>query len=164
MAVLLDISGLEALFKMNYESLCSTSYRLVQDKEIAAFIVQDVFTRLWKERASLKLSDTVQKYLYQRTIIQSLAYTAKLGHGTAQVKVEDYSHERYPEVELLKDVRRSVDQTINTIPEPSRSIYILARYEHLKFEDIASLLNLNTATVEAQMSAALLKLRRLINK
>lgn len=164
MAVLLDISGLEALFKLNYHALCVSSYRIVRDKEIASFIVQDVFAKLWAGREHLTLDGNVKDELYKKTIIQSLAYIGKFDNDVEITIVGDEEMNRDAQQFTLPEIKCSVEQAINTLPEPSRSIYILSRYEHLSYGRIARFLNINAFVVEANLSAALLKLRKLINQ
>ncbi len=74
MPLLLDISGFEALFEVNYQPLCATAYRIVQDKDIAEDIVQDVFYKLWERRDSLRISSTLKAHLFQNTIDHSVNY------------------------------------------------------------------------------------------
>ncbi|WP_256014041.1 RNA polymerase sigma-70 factor [Desertivirga xinjiangensis] len=163
MSLMLDISGFEALFQVNYQSLCASSFRIVQDKDIAEDIVQDVFYRLWEKRDSLIITSSLKAYLFQSTINQSLNYIKKYKNA---LKREDlYGSETMEDVNdveqamALKEVNQRVEAAVKALPEACRMVFILSRYDQLSYKEIASKLDISVKTVEGQMSKALKHLR-----
>lgn len=54
-------------------------------------------------------------------------------------------------------------QAIDALPEECRSVYLLARYQEATYKDIAQLLDVSTATVNARMTRARALLRQSLN-
>jgi RNA polymerase sigma-70 factor (ECF subfamily) len=52
-----------------------------------------------------------------------------------------------------------INASINQLPEKCREIFLLCRFEGLKYAEIAKKLNISVKTVEMQMGIALKKLR-----
>ena len=58
-----------------------------------------------------------------------------------------------------KDIRKNIEDAIGELPEKCREIFILSRYENLKYQQIAGKLGISVKTVETQMSKALQHMR-----
>jgi len=57
------------------------------------------------------------------------------------------------------ELKTKIDLAINDLPEKCREIFVLSRYENLKYQEIASKLQISVKTVETQMSKALQHMR-----
>ncbi|MEI6436943.1 MAG: sigma-70 family RNA polymerase sigma factor, partial [Bacteroidota bacterium] len=55
--------------------------------------------------------------------------------------------------------REQIDAAISELPEKCREVFILNRFENLKYQQIADKLGISVKTVETQMSKALRHLR-----
>lgn len=164
MSLSFDISGFESLFQVNYQPLCAAAYRIVQDKDIAEDIVQDVFINVWEKREILDISISVKAYLFKSTINQSLNHIKKVSN--INQREARYSSEAGEDVNsteqiiALKETRQRIDAAINALPDGCRTVFILSRYEHLSYKEIASELGISVKTVENQMVKALKHLRK----
>ena len=58
-----------------------------------------------------------------------------------------------------KELEQTIASAIAELPEKCREVFVLSRYEHLKYQEISDKLNISVKTVEAQMSKALQHLR-----
>ncbi|WP_207427771.1 RNA polymerase sigma-70 factor [Pedobacter sp. SYSU D00535] len=159
-----DISSFEALFQVNYASLCATSYRIVQDRDIAEDIVQDVFVKLWEKKDEIKITTSLKAYLFQSTINQSLNYLKKyknsLNRETAFGRETGVDINSTEQIMALKEVSRRVDEVVEALPDACRTVFILSRYEQLSYKAIAEKLNISVKTVENHMTKALKYLRK----
>jgi len=159
MSLMLDISGFEALFTVNYQPLCVTSYRIVQDRDIAEDIVQDIFYKLWEKRGVLVIDTSLKSYLFQQAIEQSLEYVKRFRNafGTESVYTEEnlLHNQGNEQAMALKGVSRRVDDAVRSLPEISRMIFILSRFHKLHYEQISSRLEIPVKTVESQLTNAL---------
>lgn len=159
MALFLDISGFEALFHMHYAALCSTAWRIVLDKDIAEDIVQNVFYRLWKERDTLTINTSLKDHLSESTIRQSVNYIKRYkntlrreepsGAGTGHTV---NSSERLMEIE---EVGALVETVVKSLPDSCRIVFVLIRYEHLRYKKIAEHLDIPVRKVENYMMEAM---------
>ena len=160
MSLLLDISGFEALFQVNYLQLVKTAYRIIQDKDIAEDIVQDVFIKMWQNQDPKTITTSLKAYLFQNTIHQSLNYIKKIRNVNAKEELYSLELVNYGESELgIRDTNRQIENALNLLPPACRTIFILSRYEQLSYKEIAHSLDLPFKMVEAQMVKALKHLR-----
>ena len=60
---------------------------------------------------------------------------------------------------VVEELTEAIKSAIDELPEKCREIFMLNRYENLKYHEIADKLELSQKTVEAQMSKALQHLR-----
>lgn len=166
MSLTLDISGFEALFVVNYQSLCTASYRIVQDKDIAEDIVQDVFYKLWEKREETVIHTSLKSYLFQNVINQSLNYLKR--YRTAFSSETEQADEGLINSVLsgqsggVKGVRRRVDEAIRSLPEVCRMTFILSRFHKMSFPEIAEKLEIPSKTVESQLKNALTHLSKFL--
>ncbi|MGX5688102.1 sigma-70 family RNA polymerase sigma factor [Arcticibacter tournemirensis] len=157
MPLLLDISGFEALFEVNYQPLCATAYRIVQDKDIAEGIVQDVFYKLWERRDSLRISSTLKAHLFQSTIDHSVNYIKLYRNAIkspSQIRREPGSGVGFIGRSPALKEGHLVEVAVKSLPEPSRLVFLLSRYEQLCYKQIAERLDISVKTVETQMIKA----------
>lgn len=165
MSIPLDISSLETLFHANYRQLCTASWRIVKDKEAAEDIVQDVFCTIWEKKESLIITGSLKSYLFKSTINHSLNYIKKARNSEAREEL--FSAETGAAANntieytlTLKETSRQIETALNMLPTACRTVFILSRYEHYSYKEIAAELGISIKTVEAQMTKALKHLRK----
>ena len=163
MSLLLDISGFEALFQVHYPALCATAYRIVQDKDLAEDIVQDVFSGLWERQDFLQIDVPLRSYLFRTTIDKSLSYIRKYRNvtdGREGPDTDTNSSGDMAETHMaLKEVGHQVEAAVRSLPEGCRTVFILSRFEQLSYKEIAEHLDIPVKTVENQITKALKLLR-----
>lgn len=163
----IDKKSFETIFRSYYTILCNTAYRIVKDRDDAEDIVQHVFCLLWGQRDSLEIRQSVLAYLSRSVINHSLN---KVRAKENQVKREDsfglmtYSERNYTQESIdLKELQKTVDKVINTLPEACRLVFVLSRYEKLSYREIAGKLNISVKTVENHMVKALRHMRKYLS-
>ncbi len=60
---------------------------------------------------------------------------------------------------VADELRVKIDSAISELPEKCRDIFVMNRYENLKYQEIAVKLQISVKTVESQMSKALQHMR-----
>lgn len=70
-------------------------------------------------------------------------------------ETEYHSNDHLVEAELAVNIQKAIDE----LPEKCREVFMLQRFESLKYQEIADRLGISVKTVEAQMSKALQHLR-----
>ena len=64
-------------------------------------------------------------------------------------------NDQSPEVKLLNnELVENIHDAINRLPDRCRQIYLLKRYDGLKYSEISEILNISVNTVKTQMKRA----------
>ncbi|MGI9542494.1 MAG: RNA polymerase sigma-70 factor [Cyclobacteriaceae bacterium] len=156
----------EYLFRHYYTALNRFSLKYVRSEELAEEVVQEVFLYIWEKRHTLKITSSLNAYLYaavrNRSISQINAQLTRL-RINEEFKAEvttDPKIEKQIDQPMLKQL---VATGIQNLPERCRIIFSLSRNSGMTYQEIAEELNLSKKTVEAQMGIALKKLRIYLN-
>jgi RNA polymerase sigma-70 factor (ECF subfamily) len=148
--------------------LCLVAYDLLKNKPLAEEIVDEVFITVWQKRDVIQINQSIRAYLvksvknrcinwFEQTKTERMVMT-----NVADISVYESIlwDDDYPLGKLLeKELRNSINESINALPEHCRQIYQLSRNEDLSYEEIAQRLNISVNTVKTQMKIALAKLR-----
>lgn len=146
-------------FDLYYSRLCFFADKLLHDFDLSRSVVQQVFVDLWIKRNKLQV-DSLQSYLYQSVrnasfdIIKHKKAESRYLSYLGKVEPEQYN-DLMEEAELADHINRAIQH----LPEKCREIFILCRFEGLKYAEIADRLQISVKTVEMQISIALKRLR-----
>jgi RNA polymerase sigma-70 factor, ECF subfamily len=159
----LDKTVFEALFRSEFKRLCFLSLQFVKDLDTSKEIVQDAFINLWEKRETIDLSKPVTAYLSTTVRNRSLNYlrdNKKFNNDllTAEELLSDQGVYQENTMETT-DISARIKEAIGELPEKCREIFILSRYENMKYQEIAGKLEISVKTVETQMSKALQHMR-----
>lgn len=143
--------------------MCFFAQKYVKDFETAREIVQAAFISLWEKRETIDMEKPFKSYL--TTIIHNKC----TNHLRDNRKFDPYILDienllDVPEYEgadsmVENELKLKIDLSIAELPEKCREIFILSRYENLKYQEIADKLDISVKTVETQMSKALQHMR-----
>ena len=149
------------LFNVYYENLCRYAFTITRDMDDAEDIVQAVFLKIWDKRKSLMITHTIKSYLYKAVYHQCIN---QVKHKSVREKyqersiVEQTNHSQPPEV-FPEELEESIVAAINSLPPQCRTIFMMSRYDEMKYAEIALKLDLSVNTIENQISKALKILR-----
>jgi RNA polymerase sigma-70 factor, ECF subfamily len=151
------------LFKSHFKEMTRFAQRYVKDFETAKEIAQEVFISLWEKRDSIDMSKPVRSYLTTSVYNKSLNYL----RDSKKFDKDILSFEGlYPMSDndtgdklVAAEIEKKINSAIEELPVKCREVFVLNRYENLKYQQIADKLNLSIKTVEAQMSNALRHMR-----
>ena len=137
-------------------------HRYVQDVPTAENLVQEVFLAVWANRSRLDPAKNVKTYLYTAARNQALKH---LRHSDVEDRsAADVScalpRQDTPEDELRqKEISTAVARAVAALPEKTRIVFSMNRYDHLTYAEIAEIQGVSIKTVETQMGRALKFLR-----
>jgi RNA polymerase sigma-70 factor, ECF subfamily len=147
------------VFDKCYESLCQYAFTMVKEMDEAEDIVQAMFLKLWERRDTLDIRHSIRTYLFKSVYHQCIN---QLEHRKIKQKylersqwtVEHAQPDAFPH-ELEEKLKRIVDG----LPPQCRTIFMMSRYEELRYPEIASKLNISVNTIQNQICKALKILR-----
>src|SRR5205814_6202233 len=67
-----NAAAFEGVFRTYYRRLCGVVYAYVGSAESAEEIVQELFLKIWRQRESLEITDSLQGYLFRAARNESL--------------------------------------------------------------------------------------------
>lgn len=150
----------ESLFKEWFQSLSNYAYKLLLDKGSAEDAVQQVFSKLWEKRTQIAIDSSIKSYLYRatyNTCMNEIGRNKKLfSLDEKQEKISSFNADADAR---SHDLERKIKEGLNSLPEKCRAIFVLSRYENLKYKEIAAMLDISIKTVENQMGKALKMMR-----
>jgi RNA polymerase sigma-70 factor (ECF subfamily) len=143
--------------------MCFFAQKYVKDFETAREIAQAAFISLWEKRETIDMNRPVKSYLamvIHNKCTNYLRDNRKFDQYILNIEnlleVPEYDGaDSMVEAEL----KLKIDLSIAELPEKCREIFVLSRYENLKYQEIADKLQISVKTVETQMSKALQHLR-----
>ena len=135
----------------------------MKDFETARELVQEAFVGLWEKRALIDTSRPYKSYL--STAIHNkcqnyLRDNRKFSTDLLQIEnlLELSDPDSFDHI-VKEELSAAIEAAIAELPEKCREIFLLSRFENLKYHEIAEKLDLSQKTVEAQMSKALQHMR-----
>jgi len=158
-----DVADFEKLFKSHYSQLCSYANLFLNDPDAAEDVVQEVFFKLWKNRGELTINTTIKSYLFRavRNGCMNVIDHISVREAYKIVNEEDVqdSEKHLIDETVVSELEQRIKETIDLLPVERRKIFIMSRFDGLKYREIAEKLNISVKTVENQMYQALRFLR-----
>ena len=154
-------------FEEYYNPLCNFAFKIVNRKDLAEDVVQEVFVQIWQKRENIKLKASIKNYLFQSTRNKAIEILRKkklendYKEHELSLKTEAYEIEEEANNYMLKErLKRSIRQ----LPPKCQEIFVMSKMNGLTYAEIAEELDLSVKTVENQMGRALKLLREMLLK
>jgi RNA polymerase sigma-70 factor (ECF subfamily) len=156
----------EELFNRHFRELHAYGYILLKDWDVAEEIVQGLFLKLWEKGNWENASISIKSYLYKSVYNESLNYIRgqkvhlKYEYQTEYRMKNEINQQPADGKVTLSELEEHLEQALSKLPEKCRAIFHLSRFEELKYQEIASQLQVSIKTVETHMGKALRILRK----
>jgi len=143
-----------------------------QNPHIAHELVQDTFMKLWEIRTKINAETNIVNFLYTIAKNKCLNYLRD-----QQTMLRAQNNREYLETQLsiealqevgdqwihFKELKSLIEEVIEGMPQDIKKVFMMSRYEDMKYKEIAKQLNISVKTVEIRISKALIILRKAIN-
>ena len=154
---------------MPYSSrLYRMAYRLMNSREEAEDIVQEVYVKLWGMRNDLGKYNSIEALCVRITRNLCLDQLRRRKVNYDAMKAEKLKEESFPETpseSLEKKENADLLHTlIAALPEPQRSLVHLRHLEGKEYEEIAEMVNMNVNAIRVSISRARKQMRALVEK
>ena len=165
-----DSKAFESIFKCWYEPLVHFADEYLSDLESARNIVQNIFMKLWEKHALVDPDSNLRSYLYIATRNACLSHLRHLRVENAyfekslrnsedqQLNYDALEELNIDQIDFSK-LEKLIQDTINSLPERCREVFLMSRYEEMKNKEIAEKLQISVKAVEANITRAITKLR-----
>ena len=144
------------LFERYHLRLYNFLARLAMDKEVGEDLAQNVFLRMLKYRHSYKDGMRFQSWIYQlaRNVFSDHYQSVKRSMNS-KMDVERLA-EVTPDVASGEDEEREarLHRSLNLLSEEQRELLVLTRFQHMKYEEVAEILNTTVANIKVKVHRA----------
>jgi len=157
-----DVRKIGELFERHQRPLFNYYLRMTGDRAASEDLVQDVFFRMLRHRQTYKEGAPFQAWMYRiarNTWIDAFRKTKR------EVGL-DREHDDTPDGSLSPADRVAANQetdllrrALAALPEDKREVLILSRYQNLKYDEIARLLDCGVGAVKQRVFRAIRELR-----
>ncbi len=149
----------------HHNALCNFAFSILDDKDMAKDVVQDVFLNLWQKRDQLNIDTDVKSYLFTSTRNKCIEFIRKM---KLVKKYEDFvrqtqSNEFNIEEDADKYMRKErLYASIRQLPPKCKEVFLMSKQNGLTYSEIADELSISPKTVENHMGRALRLLREML--
>ncbi|WP_199117793.1 RNA polymerase sigma factor [Pedobacter sp. ASV28] len=157
-----DGQAFDLLYRRYSGRILGNILKMVNDREIAKELLQDVFLKIWQKRSTINPEQSFRSYLF--TVSKHLVYDY-FRTGELEKKVQCYltavNTELYTHVEEELELKESsllLKKAIDKLPPQRKQVFTLFKLEGKSYNEISEILGISTSTI----SDHLLKANRFI--
>ena len=157
-----DLQQASLLFERYNKRIYNFLARMTMSKMLAEDLTQNVFLRMIKYRNSYREGNRFHSWIYQiaRNVFSD-HYQMHKNKFSGFVDVEKMS-------EVIADKEESMEQderekilhrSLAMLNEEQRELLVLTRFQHLKYEEVAVIMDTTVANIKVKVHRAIQKLR-----
>lgn len=157
-----DRDAFTIIYKEYWYRMFTVANRKLQNRELAEELIQEIFTRLWKERETIRITQ-LDFYLFSAVryeVIDQIRAAARIQTYAQYYKAfssfEDLNTEN---TVAFNDLLQMIDKGLEILPVKSREIFKLHRFQHLAVSQIALQMELSEKAVEYHLTKATKSIR-----
>lgn len=166
-----DLKIFNHLFTTYQSRFIHFAYTYVRDWAVAEDLITEAFMYYWENRSSLPGDSNLPAYILTAVKHKCLNY---LQHQQVHEEIAGQLREHAqwalqtrigtledcnPNELFSQEVRQIVEQTLAKLPEQTRRIFRMSRYENKSHKEIAALVGITTKGVEFHIAKVLRELR-----
>ncbi len=142
--------------------IMALALQILQNKEDAEDIYQEVFLKAWRSIASFAFKSDFYTWLYRITANTCFSYrSGKQRHHLENIALEEGYHDVYTDKNRDRsDQQEQMLLAVDALPTKQKTVFVLRHYQGHKIKDIATLLGCTSGTVKRYLHRATLKLRK----
>lgn len=157
-----DLQQASLLFDRYNKRIFHFLARMTMDRALAEDLTQNVFLRLIKYRTSYREGARFQPWIYQvaRNIFSDhyQSHKNKYSDFVDVEKVSDYMPDT-DDTNLTNERERLLHQSMAKLESDQRELLVLTRFQQMKYEEVALIMNTSVANIKVKVHRAIAKLR-----
>jgi RNA polymerase sigma factor (sigma-70 family) len=164
-----DLDKMSLLFGRHYRALYGFLYHMTHDKANSEDMVQNIFYRMLKYRSSYTGTGTFQTWLFHiaRNVLKD--HYKKRQLVAASDKMDDLTENLTDGVTVIgqlekKQEQQQLHQAMELLKVEDREILTLSKFQELKYQEIAEILNISEGLVKVRVHRALNELKNIYQK
>lgn len=158
------------IFDHYYDYLCRIADSYLSDSFISETIVGDIIYNLWETREDIDIKYSLRSYLVRSVKNRCINYLQQ-EYVRREVSMNQYEDKaaieelffvdsKHPLEEVLEyELQEKVQEVISHLPIECRQVFVMSRLDGMKYEEIATELDVSVNTVKYHIKNALVKMR-----
>ncbi len=144
----------------NYgKQVLNTAIKILGDSQKALDVHQEVFLAIWQRWSSFNGQTKWSSYLYRTTVRKAIELAKKTRKEIPVENLPEKDSADLPENKLKEtELRELITKGLLKIPERQADVFVLAKIEGLKTEEIAQILQCSPQTVRVHLHRAVKQL------
>ncbi len=163
-----DLEAFDQVYKAACVFVYNVAYRVVQHKEEAQEVTQEVFITLHKKLKDFRFQSSFKTWVYRVTTNCAINHVKKISkERNRRVDYDDNLEIPTAEVEMdidKEDRKERINELLKVLNPEQRACIVLRNIEGLSYEEIARALEININTVRSRLKRAREKLLALGKK
>ena len=157
-----DLQQASLLFDRYNKRIFNFLARMTMDRQLAEDLTQNVFLRIIRYRTSYREGLKFQSWIYQvaRNIFSDhyQAHKNKFSDFVDVEKVSDSMSDNN-EADDQDEKERLLQRSMALLSEEQRELLVLTRFQHMKYEEVAIIMDTTVANIKVKVHRAIAKLR-----
>ncbi len=162
-----DEAALSEIFTFFYSDLYRYGIKIFNHPDLVKDSIQDVFVRIWERHETIGQVQNAKAYLItslRRKLFENKEqYASKIYDGKSALDEKEtfsFSAAEFMEVEEIStQLRTSITEGINSLPERQRELIYLRFYFNLPYVEIARIMDVKEQTIKNLMQRTIANLR-----
>jgi RNA polymerase sigma factor (sigma-70 family) len=150
------------LFERYNKRIYNFLARMTMDRTLAEDLTQNVFLRIIKYRSSYREGARFQSWIYQvaRNVFSDhyQAHKNKFSDFVDVEKISDHMPDK-DDSEMQDEKELLLHQSLAKLSEEQRELLVLTRFEQMKYEEVAAIMDTTVANIKVKVHRAIIKLR-----
>lgn len=162
-----DDSAFTELMKRHYKSIMNFIYRFTNDRNDSEDLAQEVFLRVYRSVRDYKPQAKFSTWLYK--IATNVCLTElKMKRRMNNVSLDEIQENKHDigdtnspsgyDLINRRDIKDSIFQALNSIPERERVSIILCKYEGFSYDEVADVIGCTVGAVKTYIHRGRMKL------
>ena len=146
----------ETIVNTYSKQVLNTAIRILGDREKALDIHQEVFLAIWQRWHSFNGQTNWSGYLYRTTVRKAIELAKKHRKETSiDNEFEQASNDKSLQRLEVNELQQMIMKALSKLPDKQADVFVLAKIEGLKAEQIAQILQCSPNTVRVHLHRAI---------
>jgi RNA polymerase sigma factor (sigma-70 family) len=157
-----DLQKASLLFERHHKRIFNFLAQLADDRELAADLTQNVFLRMIRYRGSFRQDSRFTPWIYQiaRNVFADHYQMVKKKH-LQTVDIDNVGDNLPDESEsaVMEENEALLHRSMALLTDEQRELLILTRFQHMKYEEVAQIMETTVSNIKVKVHRAIGKLR-----
>jgi len=155
-----DHDAFEAIYMKYFKKVEHLAFLLLQDRDVAEDLTQDIFVSIWNSRDKIDPSKNFNAFMY--TVTKNSVFNhiksrnVRVCYSSFVEREEEYIDNSSPDsIVEAKEMELLIGSIVSHMPEQRKRVFEMSRNAGQRNEEIATKLNITRNAVEKQLRLAI---------